>query len=118
MFWKYIFTYTNSKLNSTPLQNVPLHARQHGYHPVPINFFMIVNAKVLSKAGFAEIVSVIILNLNFFVKKNVENPFLFATRFHELDQPGTPAQELSRTPKNTFPVYTENELKLAIDKPF
>ena len=118
MFWKYIFTYTNSKLNSTPLQNVSLHARQHGYHPVPVNFFMIVNAKVLSKAGLAEIVSVIILNLNFLSRKNVENPFLFATRFHELDQPGTPVQELSRAPKNTFPVYTENELKLEIDKPF
>ena len=26
MFWKYIFTETNSKLNSTPLQNVSLHA--------------------------------------------------------------------------------------------
>ena len=73
-------------------------------------FFMIVNAKVLSKAGFAEIVSVIILNLNFLSRKNVENPFLFATRFHELDQPGTPVQELSSAPKNTFPVYTENEL--------
>ena len=43
---------------------------------------------------------------------------MFATRFHELDQPGTPVQELSRAQKNTFPVYTENELKLAIDKPF
>ena len=43
----------------------------------------------------------------------MENPFLYATRFHEfeLDQPGTPVQELSRAPKNTFPVYTENELK-------
>ena len=50
MFWKYIFPYTNSKLNSTPLQNASLHARQHGYHPVPINFLMIINAKVLSKA--------------------------------------------------------------------
>ena len=54
----------------------------------------------------------------FFVKKNVEDLFLFATRFHELDQPGTPVQELSRAPKNTFPVYKENELKLEIDKPF
>jgi len=48
----------------------------------------------------------------------VENPFLFATPFEELDQPGTPVQGLSRAPKNTFPVSTENELKLAIDKPF
>ena len=61
MFWKYTFPYTNSKLNSTLLQNVSLHARQHGYHTVPNNFFMIVNAKVLSKAGFAKIVLVIIL---------------------------------------------------------
>ena len=48
----------------------------------------------------------------------MENPFSFATRFHELDQPGTPVQELSRAPKNTFPVYRENELKHAIDQPF
>ena len=79
---------------------------------------MIVNAKVLSKAGFAEIVSVIILNLNFLSRKNVENPFLFATRFHELDQPGTPVQRAFKGTKNTFPVYTENELKLEFYKPF
>ena len=42
----------------------------------------------------------------------------FATPFHELDQPGTAVQEVSRAPKYTFPVYTENELKHAIDKPF
>ena len=72
MFWKYIFTYTNSKLNSTqrhyktfPFTRFSHDARQHGYHPVPINFSMIVNANVLSKAEFAETVSVIILNFDF-----------------------------------------------------
>ena len=48
----------------------------------------------------------------------METPFLFATRLHELDQPGTPLQEFSRAPKYTFRVYTENELKHAIDEPF
>ena len=52
----------------------------------------------------------------------MENLFLYATRFHELelDQPKTPVQELSRAPKNTFPVYTENEFKhtCTINKPF
>ena len=48
----------------------------------------------------------------------MENPFSFATRFQEDEQPGTPVQELSRAPKYTSPVYTENELKHAIDKPF
>ena len=74
--------------------------------------------KSYPRQGFAKIVLVIFFIAEFFVKKNVEDLFLFATRFHELDQPGTPVQELSRAPKNTFPVYTENELKLAIDKPF
>ena len=48
----------------------------------------------------------------------MENPFLFATRLHELDQPETPLREFSRAPKYTFRVYTENELKHAIDKLF
>ena len=47
---------------------------------------------------------------------------MYATRFHELelDQPGTPVQELSRAPKNMFPVYTENEFKhtCTINEPF
>ena len=88
MFWKYIYPYTNSKLNSTPLQNVSLHAHQHGYHPVPINFFMIVNAKVLSKAGFTEIVSVIILNLNFLSRKTWKTPFWEQRDFTNLTNQG------------------------------
>ena len=79
---------------------------------------MIVNAKVLSKAGFAEIVSVIILNLNFLSRKNVENPFLFATRFHELDQPGTPVQELSRAQTETLFQFIQRMNSNSIDKPF
>ena len=81
-------------------------------------FFMIVNAKVLSKAGFAEIVSVIILNLNFLSRKNVENPFLFATRFHELDQPGTPVQELSRAQTETLFQFIQRMNSNSIDKTF
>ena len=81
-------------------------------------FFMIVNAKVLSKAGLAEIVSVIILNLNFLSRKNVENPFLFATRFHELDQPGTPVQELSRAQTETLFQFIQRMNSNSTDKPF
>ena len=44
MFWEYIFTETNSKLNSTPLQTFPFtrisnDAYQHGYHPVTQSVF-------------------------------------------------------------------------------
>ena len=48
----------------------------------------------------------------------MENPLFVCNAVSpELDQPGTPVQELSRAPKNTFPVYTENELKHTIAKP-
>ena len=49
---------------------------------------MIVNAKVLSKTGLAEIVSVIILNLNFLSRKNVETPFFLQRDFTNLTNQG------------------------------
>ena len=52
MFWMYIFTDTNSKFNSTPLQKVSLpafshYAHQYGYHSVPISFFYVSKCKSL-----------------------------------------------------------------------
>ena len=95
MFWKYIFTYTNSKLNSTQrhyktfrFTRISHDAHKHGNHPVPINVFMIENAKVLSKAGFAEIVSVIILNLNLWSRKTWKTPFCSQRDFKNLTNQG------------------------------
>ena len=51
-------------------------------------FFMIVNAKVLFKAGFAEIVSVIILNLNFLSRKTWKTPFCLQRDFTNLTNQG------------------------------
>ena len=51
-------------------------------------FFIIVKAKVLSKAGFAEIVSVIILNLNFLSRKTWKTPFRLQRDFTNLTSQG------------------------------
>ena len=61
---------TQRHYKTFPFTRVSHDAHQYGYHPVTINFFMIVKAKVLSKAWFAEKVLVIILNLNFFSRKH------------------------------------------------
>ena len=84
-----LFTDTNSKLNSTPLQRVSLHAFSHDctlilLPPRANQFFMMVNARVLFKAGFAEIVSVIILNLNFLSRKTWKTPFCLQRDFTNL----------------------------------
>ena len=49
---------------------------------------MIENAKVLSKAGFAEIVSVIILNLNLWSRKTWKTPFCSQRDFKNLTNQG------------------------------
>ena len=51
-------------------------------------FFVMVNAKVLFKAGFAEIVSVIILNLNFLSRKTWKTPFCLQRDFTNLTNQG------------------------------
>ena len=93
MFWKYIFTETNSKLNSTPLLNVSLHAHlpwcTSRWLPSCDNqFFIIVKTKVLSKAGFAEIASLIILNLNFLSRKTLKTPYRLQRDFTNLTSQG------------------------------
>ena len=65
-----------------------MHINMVRYHPVPISFFMIVNAKVLSKAGFAEIISVIILNLNLLSRKTWKTPFCLQRNFTNLTNQG------------------------------
>ena len=49
---------------------------------------MMVNAKVLFKAGFTEIVSVIILNLNFLSRKTWKTPFCLQRDFTNLTNKG------------------------------
>ena len=49
---------------------------------------MLVNAKVLSKAGFAEIVLVIILNLNFLSRKTWKTPLCLQRDFPNLTNQG------------------------------
>ena len=93
MFWKYIFTETNSKLNSTPLLNVSLHAHlpwctSRWLPPCDNQFFIIVKTKVLSKAGFAEIASLIILNLNFLSRKTLKTPYRLERDFTNLTSQG------------------------------
>ena len=93
MFWKYIFTETNSKLNSTPLLNVSLHAHlpwctSRWLPPCDNQFFIIVKTKVLSKAGFAEIASLIILNLNFLSRKTLKTPYRLQRDFTNLTSQG------------------------------
>ena len=65
-----------------------MHINMVRYHPAPISFFMIVNAKVLSKAGFAEIISVIISNLNLLSRKTWKTPFCLQRNFTNLTNQG------------------------------
>ena len=114
MFGKYIFIDTNSKLNSTTLQNVSRHAHLSWCTSIwlpPCNnqfLFMIVKAEVFSNARFAEIVSVIILNLNLLSRKAWKTPFCLQRDFTNFTKHGLPwVPEVFLACGGTFSVLAE-----------